>query len=111
MIIGLSCEDESNSCIHGLNKNLTCYFCQLEHRVNLLESLVSHSQVGIERLFEKIERLERIQKLDENNKPYKCPVCDGTGKHYIDPDKKINGIKSYYKDCLSCNHSGIIWTG
>lgn len=52
-------------------------------------------------------------------KPYKCPVCDGKGKNYIDPAKPLSGFEAMlgqrdingiqFLKCDPCKGEGIIW--
>lgn len=51
--------------------------------------------------------------------PYKCPVCDGTGKSFLDPNSPLSGIEGAflprdqrglaYTHCHPCKTTGVIW--
>ena len=51
--------------------------------------------------------------------PYKCPICDGKGKHYIDPNAPLGGFEAAfaprdiegraYRPCDPCEQKGIVW--
>lgn len=51
--------------------------------------------------------------------PHKCPICDGLGRHYVDPNRPLSGIENafmpkdergfQYRICQACKSSGIIW--
>lgn len=54
-----------------------------------------------------------------NRKPYKCPICDGTGKilnqgklhetPFFDSDDE--DFKGCFDECSKCKGTGIIWGG
>lgn len=49
----------------------------------------------VEKLF--YDEMEKVRCKDK--KPHRCPVCEGTGNHFIPP----------FKDCQSCNGHGVLW--
>lgn len=52
-------------------------------------------------------------------KPHTCPVCQGSGKHFIDPNSEISGIEGAflpkdmrelsYRECHACEAKGVVW--
>lgn len=133
----LSCEIPTDFCVHSTNNVFFCDKCQIERQIININNLLLHAQEGIEKCFERIEKLEKslnltdknsihilgkINKLEQSSpgkKPHKCPVCDGTLRNMVDPNKQLsfgekvllkrdsNGIP--YFDCLICNSEGIVW--
>ena len=65
--------------------------CKLENDLIKLDISIKN----VEKLF--YDELHRIRERDK--KPYKCPVCDGTGSAYF----------ANIKDCHVCEGKGIIW--
>jgi hypothetical protein len=50
----------------------------------------------------------------KETKPFKCPVCDGTGHTYkpplADPNQWTNYGESPYR-CHACSGTGVVWNG
>lgn len=70
----------------------------LERENGYLRQLIEHSQLGIEKCFERIEKLEK-----DNKQPYKCPVCEGK---FIFEYGKPENRKSV--ECNACQGKGIV---
>jgi DnaJ-class molecular chaperone len=54
---------------------------------------------------------ERIMEVTESV-PYKCPVCNGTGKvprGFYKDDYGAPTLDGYHEYCRSCNGSGIVF--
>ena len=93
---------------------------KLSQNINALENSIENLYDGIEKNFERIEKLEKkevhicishyseimeeINKLKKlisvDKKPYRCPVCDGT---------TIVDTKTGYEVCNACDGDGIVW--
>lgn len=64
-------------------------------------------------------RIQFIDQIDNDKKPYKCPVCLGSGKYFIDPSKSSSAIEGaflptdergiQYRNCRLCNGVGVMW--
>lgn len=80
----------------------------------------------IKAIYDKFEKIESkiaclMQKstLNDEKRPFKCPVCSGEIKILIDPATPMSGIQAmfgkrdengmYYKECNACNGKGIVW--
>jgi len=94
-------------------------------------SLIKYAEEGLEKCFERIEKLEAklieiekhfsgdYQLISTKLTPHKCPVCDGRIKILIDPSTPLSGIQAmfgkrdlngmYYEDCNACESKGIVW--
>lgn len=105
----------------------------LENLFNAIESKHDHLYDGLEKLFDKIEKIEtnsgrhvclsqsdeigkikkelletRIQFIDQlgnDRKPYKCPICEGKGNNKSEVEPKV--LK--FEFCASCEGKGIVW--
>lgn len=112
----------------------------ITYRLEMLENfndshakLIAHSQNGIEKTFERIEKLEepkdchlaadvkRLEKtLDdlitkiadignycyrEKQTPHKCPVCEGSGRYRLATAQRLDDVI----DCRTCDGKGIVW--
>lgn len=136
--LGLSCEpiksESSGYCEHG-RYQLTCEWCaivdlrnQLVVLRNRVQALHEHKLRQIDenrkislRVDELEEMVRRILKgeMQNENRPFMCPVCHGSIKILIDPATPMSGIQAmfgkrdengmYYKDCNSCDGKGIVW--
>lgn len=67
---------------------------------------------------ERIDKLEqsiletRIQFIDQlgyEKKPYKCPVCLGEGRVKLDEPLKKDNVTYFSINCISCKEQGIVW--
>lgn len=62
---------------------------------------------------EKTEEKEQIKLIDDHKKPYRCPVCNGSG---LAPNGFYNQTSGHWlttsftpETCRSCNGTGIVW--
>ena len=65
------------------------------------EDLIKHAECGIDKVFERMENIEKFMSLDKELKPYICPACDGFGKRTVE----IIGAQQ----CEPCQGKGIVW--
>jgi DNA repair exonuclease SbcCD ATPase subunit len=92
-------------------------------------TLIMELKERIEKLEETLKNVVNISEMcnraithlqnEDWAKPHKCPVCHGEIKILIDPSTPMSGIQAmfgkrdengmYYKDCKSCEGSGILW--
>lgn len=104
---------------------------QLEDRLHALENSPFAKSTTYAPLFERLDSLElrikeaerfqdithrQYQKNISTLEPYKCPVCDGSGKNFIDPLSGIEGAflpkderGMQYRNCHPCKSVGVIW--
>lgn len=58
---------------------------------------------------------DELQYAENKQAPYKCPVCDGHGKHfmtvqeYVDRMNSIGEFNQLLKQCNTCDGKGVLW--
>jgi vacuolar-type H+-ATPase subunit I/STV1 len=57
------CHDSDSHCLHGLSQRLQCELCDMVKRLADNEHYIQHCHQAIEKYFDKIEQLERRQKV------------------------------------------------
>jgi hypothetical protein len=87
------------------------------HRINeRLTELEQWTRKDEDRIHEKLKELERFQDIahfeykNRNQKPYRCPVCDGTKFGNVKKwNRMTNEIKDVFDTCIICEGKGVIW--
>ena len=127
-------DEETLKCDHGFPLEYRCILCRveqfscksLEDRIEKLEKFDSYDCEVISNLIKRIEKLEEtlsnsikdnllknIEIARLNERPHKCPVCEGQGKDtnrlVVDEVKKPSTINMKNPDCHACNGKGIVW--
>jgi len=108
--------------VDGLFETLEAYNQDAEHldsslpkRIEKLEQLNQQCFEAnpIKAIYDKFEKIESkiaclMQKstLNDEKRPFKCPVCDGRGVHKKEMDPKILN----FEVCLTCKGNGIVWS-
>lgn len=54
-------------------------------------------------------RIQFIDQLGNDKKPYKCPVCLGEGRVKLDEPLKKDNTTYFSINCISCKEQGIVW--
>ncbi len=99
---------------HCASESCRLYGCQKVKMVNIPGNFVGYSHPATNS-----QPFVQPKIPTSGKKPYKCPVCDGSGKHYIDPNKPLSGFEALsstkdanglsYNLCNSCEGKGIVW--
>lgn len=71
----------------------------LDKMSDSFEQKIDHLYDGVEKIF---DRIEKIEKLDKKSVPFKCPVCDGSSVIFH------ISTNTPPTCCISCD-KGIIW--
>src|ERR1700753_716664 len=60
-----------------------------------------------------------IRENMKGKSPFKCPVCEGFGRRYADPNRPLSGIENafmpryesglQYRSCHACEGKGVVW--
>jgi hypothetical protein len=102
---GIATNETLAICIHNVPMKFTCHLCNIEKSLKDNEHLSNHSQIGIEKCFERIEKLED---QDKNGYMYLKGQIDALGEHknrQIDENRKISRkIDELEKDIIEINH-------
>lgn len=87
--------------------------------LNLEKSLAELSEwtrADEDRVYQNISKLEKaIEELSTSHekKPYKCPVCEGSGRINLSKPLVIDhspGQSTFFSmDCVPCKETGIVW--
>lgn len=88
--------------IHKLNKTVECMQEQINDFIRLFTTCDQNLEKIINERLNKLEEITNSIMEDDikcGRKPYKCPVCDGSGNFLLPP----------FKDCHGCNGKGTIW--
>jgi len=83
--------------LHDIEQKIACLFTSLK---------------GVETKFGMINSFNPMR-------PYRCPLCEGKGRTYIDPNAPLSGFEAMfapkdekglpYRDCSACENKGIVW--
>lgn len=83
---------DHNERIQHLEESLKLYFDKLAELSLRIEKIRSECRVAFE---------------NQNEKPHKCPICDGEGKK--EGNRASNYQPIFYMHCLACDGQGIVW--
>lgn len=97
--MSISCEipsEDKTFCIHNVYKKLICDKCELEKIVVKFDELIEHLQDGIEKCFERIEKIsKRVDEL-QNTKA----ESSVSANCYMEICERLNKIEKWKKELL-----------